>query len=108
MVDQVNGKPRKNILGYSKDEMEASKKRSKYFAGLAFIFLLIIAVINADSGIVPMLGFMLAATVIAQILAWVVRMFAKIAKVNINRFDCFATTYLVLTTLALISMFVPV
>ena len=97
-----------NILGYTQTEMNSSKPRSKYFVGLAFIFLVVIAFTNTYTGVVPMLIFMLVATVMAQILAWVARIVAKLLGYKINRFDCFATTYVILTGLALLSVFVPV
>lgn len=108
-------KKRKNILGYDVDTMNEAKSRSKYFvyASLALIvfqWLLDKPPIALSDPywyatiLSELFGFLIGGAILAQFIAWIVRsVVEKFSDKQRNKFDYFATTFLIMTILGFIS-----
>lgn len=101
---------KKNILGYTAGEMVEAKKRSKYFLAVGLILCLVLASSQSPVDLgnylwyFTVLAFTLVTVVFSQFFSWLIRLVAKAFGRQPNRFDYFATTLLVFTTLGLFSV----
>lgn len=103
-----------NLLGYSPSEMEVAKDRSKYFVAIGLALFLIFALSQNSLDFrnylsyVSIFGFILVSVVFSQFIALVIRMVIKMFGKSSNRFDYFASTYLILSVISVLSLFIEV
>jgi len=108
-------RPRKvNFLGYTEDVMKTSKKRSRYFVGIAVVLLVIAWLLGGPPVnltdpewyyvIFPeLLGFLAGTVILAFFFGWIARLIAKSIGRQGNKFDYFATTFLILVVITLVT-----
>src|SRR3989338_2343962 len=103
-------KKRKNFLGYDQDTMSASKPRSKYFVYVALLLTMITGIIanpiaSTDPDwyivILGILIFLALGAVFAQFISYIIRIVVKGSSDRGNKFDYFATPFLIIAPLYL-------
>ncbi len=112
-MENEQTKKSKNFLGYDTDTMALAKPRSKYFIYVALLLMVVMGVIgkpiapaNSEWYIIilpEILGFLIGGVLLAMFIAWIARLVAKAFGKTVNKFDYFATTFLVMSALGFIS-----
>lgn len=112
-MENEQTKKSKNFLGYDTDTMASAKPRSKYFMYVALLLTVVMGVVgkpiapaNAEWYIIilpEILGFLIGGILLAMLIAYILRILIKGTSEKGNKFDYFATTFLIMAALGFIS-----
>lgn len=96
---------KKNFLGYEKSVMEKSHKRSRYFVGIAIVFLSLSFLLGESDGLISFLWAIAIGIILIQFISLVIyKILVKFfPKKYFNRFDVFGVSFLFISFLILIS-----
>lgn len=112
-MEKEQTKKSKNFLGYDTDTMASAKPRSKYFIYVALLLMVVMGVIgkpiapaNSEWYIIilpEIMGFLIGGVLLAMLIGWIARLISKAFGKTANKFDYFATTFLIMSALGFIS-----